>query len=67
MYTTCNLVEYLVNLYSYKMNIANFFERKKRKLNSISLVDEAAAKKQHEKRLNDFVGLDKVDVFCVKR
>ena len=48
------------------MNIANFFERKKRKLNSISLVDEAAAKKQHEKRLNDFVGLDKVDVFCVK-
>ena len=67
MYTTCNLVEYLVNLYSYKMNIANFFERKKRKLNNISLVNEATAKKQHEERLNDFVGLDKVDVFCVKR
>ena len=66
MYTTCNLVEYLVNLYSYKMNIANFFERKKRKLNNISLVNEATAKKQHEERLNDFVGLDKVDVFCVK-
>ena len=67
MYTTCNLVEYLVNLYSYKMNIANFFERKKRKLNNMSLVNEATAKKQHEERLNDFVGLDKVDVFCVKR
>ena len=67
MYTTCNLVEYLVNLYSYKMNIANFFKRKKRKLNNISLVNEATAKKQHEERLNDFVGLDKVDVFCVKR
>ena len=67
MYTTCNLVEYLVNLYSYKMNIANFFERKKRKLNNISLVNEATAKKQHEERLNDFVELDKVDVFCVKR
>ena len=67
MYTTCYLVEYLVNLYSYKMNIANFFERKKRKLNNISLVNEATAKKQHEERLNDFVGLDKVDVFCVKR
>ena len=67
MYTTCNLVEYLVNLYSYKMNIANFFERKKRKLNNISLVNETTAKKQHEERLNDFVGLDKVDVFCVKR
>ena len=67
MYTTCNLVEYLVNLYSHKMNIANFFERKKRKLNNISLVNEATAKKQHEERLNDFVGLDKVDVFCVKR
>ena len=67
MYKTCNLVEYLVNLYSYKMNIANFFERKKRKLNNISLVNEATAKKQHEERLNDFVGLDKVDVFCVKR
>ena len=67
MYTTCNLVEYLVNLYSYKMNIANFFERKKRKLNNISLVNEATAKKQHEERLNDFGELDKVDVFCVKR
>ena len=49
------------------MNIANFFERKKRKLNNISLVNEATAKKQHEERLNDFVELDKVDVFCVKR
>ena len=34
------------------MDIAKFFDRKKRELSSNSSVDEAAAKKQHEESLN---------------
>ena len=45
------------------MDIAKFFDRKKKELGSNSSVDEAAAKKQHEKGLNDSMGLDKYDVF----
>ena len=36
------------------MNIAKFFDRKKRELSSNLSVDEAAAKKQHEKRFKRF-------------
>ena len=46
------------------MDIAKFFDRKKRELSSNSSVDEAAAEKQHEASLNDSMGLDKDDVFA---
>ena len=46
------------------MDIAKFFDRKKRELSSNSSVDEAAAKEQHEESLNDSMGLDKDDVFA---
>ena len=62
MYRTCDLIEYLVHLYSYNMDITKFFDRNKKELSSNSLVDEVAAKKQHEEILNDFIGLDKDDV-----
>ena len=41
MYTTCDLVEYLVNLYSYNMDIAKFFGRKERELSTNSSIDGA--------------------------
>ena len=41
------------------MDIAKSFDMKKRELSSNSSVDEAAAKKQHEGSLNDFIGLEK--------
>ena len=46
------------------MSIAKFFDRKKRELSSNLSVDKAAAKKQHEKSLNDSMRLDKDDVFA---
>ena len=46
------------------MDIAIFFDRKKRDLSSDSSVDEAAAKKQYEESFNNFMGLDKDDVFA---
>ena len=46
------------------MDIAKFFDREKRELSSNSSVNEAAAKKQHEKSLNDSMGLDNDDVFA---
>ena len=46
------------------MNIAKFFDIKKRELSSNSSVDEAAAKKQHEESSNDSMGLDSDDVFA---
>ena len=46
------------------MDLARFFDRKKRELSSNSSVDEAAAKKQHEESLNDSIGLDKDDIFA---
>ena len=61
MYTTCDSGEYLVNLYSFNMDIADFFNRKKRELSSNSSIDEAAAKKKHEESLNDSMCLDKDD------
>ena len=45
------------------MDIAKSFDMKKRELSSNSSVDEAAAKKQNEKSLNDSMGLDKDYVF----
>ena len=46
------------------MDIAKFFDRKKREQSSNSPVDEAAAKKQHEESLSDSMGLDNDDVFA---
>ena len=46
------------------MDIAKFFDRKKREHSSNSSVVEAAAKKQYEGSLNDSMGLDKDDVFA---
>ena len=46
------------------MNIAKFFDRKKRELSSNSSIDEAAAKKQHEESSNDSMGLDSDDAFA---
>ena len=40
------------------MDIAIFFDRKKRDLSSNSSVDEAAAKKQYEESLNGKVSWD---------
>ena len=46
------------------MDIAKYFDRKKRELNSNSSADEAAAKKQHEESLYSSMELDKDDVFA---
>ena len=46
------------------MDIAKFCDRKKIGLSINSLVGEAAAKKQHEERLNDSMGLDKDNAFA---
>ena len=46
------------------MDIAKFFDRKKRELSGNSSVDEAAAKKQQEESLHDSMGLDKDDVLA---
>ena len=51
-------------VYSYNMDIANFFDRRKKISADNSSVDEAAAKKQYEESLNDSMGLDKDGVFC---
>ena len=53
------------------MDIAKFFDRKKRELGRNSLVDEAAAKQQPEESLNDSMGLNNDNVLhksaeCVK-
>ena len=41
------------------MDIAKFFDRKKRALSSNWSVDNAAAKKQHKESLNNSMGLDR--------
>ena len=48
----------------YNIDIAKFFDRKKREVSSNSSVDEAAATRQHEESLNDSMGLDKDDLFA---
>ena len=46
------------------MDIAKFFDRKKREHSSNSSVVEAPAKKQYEGTLNESMGLDKDDIFA---
>ena len=48
------------------MDMTKFFDRNKRELSSNPSVDETAAKKQREESLNDFLGLDKDDVFFTR-
>ena len=65
LYTTCDLVEYLVYIIII-WKLPNSLIGKKRELSSNSSGDEVAAKKQHDESLNDSMELDKDDVFCTK-
>lgn len=65
LYTTCDLVEYLVYIIII-WKLPNSLIGKKRELSSNSSGDEVAAKKQHDESLNDSMELDKDGVLCTK-